>query len=140
MLFPCWFPLTFQLKKQSLHINKFSVFIYMLMKDASLKQRVPCITCISIFWAFSAGKKCALHTGKYRNSDNYNNHKIKIIMIIFLQSFILNLLGVHETNKLQLYVEILLISRYQRHVNKKNFNNNLIYFSYPTGKLPSDFS
>ena len=85
------------------------------------------------------GKKCALHTGKYGNSDNYNNHKIKT-MIIFLQSFILNLLGVHETNKLQLYVEILLISRYQRHVNKKNFNNNLIYFSYPTGKLPSDFS
>ena len=79
------------------------------MKDRSLKQRVPCITCISIFGAFSAGKKCALHTGKYVNSDNYNNHKIKIM--IFLQSFILNLLGVHETNKLQLYVEILLIRK-----------------------------
>ena len=61
-------------------------------------------------------------------------------MIIFLQPFILNLLGVHETNKLQLYVEILFIHSYQRYVNKKNFNNNLIYFSYPTGKLPSDFS
>lgn len=96
------------------------------MKDASLKQWVPCIPYISLFGAFSAGKKHALHTGKYGNSDNYNNHKIKIIMIIFLQSFILNLLGVQETNKLQLYVE--------------NFNNNLIYFSYPTGKLPSDFS
>ena len=39
--------------------------VYMLMRDASLKQRVPCIMRISIFGAFSAGKKCALYTGKY---------------------------------------------------------------------------
>ena len=31
----------------------------------SLKQRIPFITCISIFGAFSAEKKCALYTGKY---------------------------------------------------------------------------
>ena len=37
----------------------------MLMRDASLKQRIPCIMRISIFGAFSVGKKCALYTGKY---------------------------------------------------------------------------
>ena len=37
----------------------------MLMKDASLNQRIPCIIRISIFGAFSARKKCALYTGKY---------------------------------------------------------------------------
>ena len=41
------------------------MFVYMLMRDASLKQRIPCIMRISIFGAFSAGKKCALYTGKY---------------------------------------------------------------------------
>ena len=37
-----------------------SLFVYMLMRDASLKQRIPSIIRISIFGAFSAGKKCAL--------------------------------------------------------------------------------
>ena len=46
-------------------MDKFRVFVYMLMRDASLKQRIPCIMRISIFGAFSAGKKCALYTGKY---------------------------------------------------------------------------
>ena len=46
-------------------MNKFRVFVYMLMRDASLKQRIPCVMRISIFGAFSAGKKCALYTGKY---------------------------------------------------------------------------
>ena len=46
-------------------LDKFRVFVYMLMRDASLKQRLPCIMRISIFGAFSAGKKCALYTGKY---------------------------------------------------------------------------
>ena len=46
-------------------MNKFRVFVYMLMRDASLKQRIPCIIRISIFGAFSAGKKCALYMGKY---------------------------------------------------------------------------
>ena len=46
-------------------MDKFRVFVYMLMRDASLKQRIPCIMRISIFRAFSAGKKCALYTGKY---------------------------------------------------------------------------
>ena len=45
--------------------SKFHVFVYMLMRDASLKQRIPCIIRISIFGAFSAGKECALYTGKY---------------------------------------------------------------------------
>ena len=46
-------------------MDKFRVFVYMLMRDASLKQRIPCIMRILIFGAFSAGKKCALYTGKY---------------------------------------------------------------------------
>ena len=46
-------------------MDKFRVFVYMLMRDASLKQRIPCIMRISIFGAFSVGKKCALYTGKY---------------------------------------------------------------------------
>ena len=45
--------------------DKFRIFVYMLMRDASLKQRIPCIICISILEAFSEGKKCALCTGKY---------------------------------------------------------------------------
>ena len=46
-------------------MEKFRVFVYMLMRDASLKQRIPCIIRISIFGPFSARKKCALYTGKY---------------------------------------------------------------------------
>ena len=46
-------------------MDKFRVFVYVLMRDASLKQRIPCIMRISIFGAFSVGKKCALYTGKY---------------------------------------------------------------------------
>ena len=46
-------------------MDTFRVFVYMLMRDASLKQRIPCIIRISIFGAFSAGKKCALYKGKY---------------------------------------------------------------------------
>ena len=41
------------------------ICLHMLMRDASLKQRIPYIIRISIFGAFSAGKKCALYTGKY---------------------------------------------------------------------------
>ena len=50
-------------------MDKSRVFVYMLMRDASLKQRIPCIMRISIFEAFSAGKKCALYTGKYGNKN-----------------------------------------------------------------------
>ena len=46
-------------------MDKFRVFVYMPMRDASLKQRIPCIIRISIFGPFSARKKCALYTGKY---------------------------------------------------------------------------
>ena len=46
-------------------MDKFRVFVYMLMRDATLKQRIACITHISNFGPFSAGKKCALYTGKY---------------------------------------------------------------------------
>ena len=46
-------------------MDTFCVFVYMLMRGVSLKQRIPCIIRISIFAAFSAGKKCALYTGKY---------------------------------------------------------------------------
>ena len=37
-------------------MDTFRVFANMLMRDASLKQRIPCIMRISIFGAFSAGK------------------------------------------------------------------------------------
>ena len=46
-------------------MDKFRVFVYMLMRDARLKQRILCIIHISIFGAFSAGKKCVLYTSKY---------------------------------------------------------------------------
>ena len=46
-------------------MDTFRVFVYMLMMDTSLTQRIPCIICISIVGAFSAGKKCALYMGKY---------------------------------------------------------------------------
>ena len=56
-------------------MDKFRVFVYMLMRDASLKQRIPCIMRISIFGAFSAGKKCALYTGKYGTSAKMTKKK-----------------------------------------------------------------
>ena len=34
--------LTFQLKANDC-VDKFRVFVYMLMRDSSLKQRIPCI-------------------------------------------------------------------------------------------------
>ena len=37
----------------------------MLMRDASLKQRIPCVIRISILGAFFSGKKCTLYKGKY---------------------------------------------------------------------------
>ena len=55
--------LTFQLKPND------RVFVYMLMRDVSLKQRILYIICISVFRAFSAGKKCALYTSKYSKFD-----------------------------------------------------------------------
>ena len=51
--------------KQMIVYGQISCIFYMLIRDASLKQRIPCIMRISIFGAFSAGKKCALYTGKY---------------------------------------------------------------------------
>ena len=51
----------FEIRSKRLCMEKFRVFVYMLIRDASLKQRIPCIICISIFGAFSAGKKCALY-------------------------------------------------------------------------------
>jgi len=50
-------------------MDKFRIFVYILMRDASLKQRIPCIMRISLFGAFSAGKKCALYTDKYGNAS-----------------------------------------------------------------------
>ena len=41
------------------------ICLHMLTRDASLKQRIPCVIRISIFGAFSGEKKCALYTGKY---------------------------------------------------------------------------
>ena len=68
-------------------MDKFRVFVYMLMRDASLKQRIPCIMRISIFGAFSAGKKCALYTGKYGKKKLNNLSKDYIRMCVTCQSF-----------------------------------------------------
>ena len=62
-LFLSWFSLTFQLKPNDGVSTNSEYNGYMLMKDMSLKQRIPCIIYISIF-AFW-GKKCALHMDKY---------------------------------------------------------------------------
>ena len=59
-------------------MDKFRVFVYMLMRDASLKQRIPCIIRISIFGAFLAGKKCALYKGKY---GTFEEDVIQIIVM-----------------------------------------------------------
>ena len=50
----------FSIKSKSC-MDKFGVFVYMLMMNVSLKQRIPCIRHISIFRAFSA-KKSAYYT------------------------------------------------------------------------------
>ena len=60
-------------------MDKFRVFGYMLMRDANRKQRIPCIIRISIFGAFSAGKKCALYKGKYgKRSYLYDENVIYV--------------------------------------------------------------
>ena len=41
--------LTFQLKANDCVWTQFRVFVYILMRDTSLKQRIPCIICISLF-------------------------------------------------------------------------------------------
>ena len=48
-------------------MDKFRVFVYMLMREVSLKQRIPCIIRISISRAFSVENKCTLFMGKYGN-------------------------------------------------------------------------
>ena len=60
--------LTFQLKANDCVWSNFMyLFTFMLMRDARLKQRIPCIIRISIFGAFLAEKKCTLYTGKHGN-------------------------------------------------------------------------
>ena len=63
-------------------MDKFRVFGYMLMRDASLKQRIPCIKRISIFGPFSARKKCALYTGKYGNRITKNGFDENIMVAV----------------------------------------------------------
>ena len=46
----------FGIKSKGLCMDKFHVFLYMLMRDASLKERIPCIICISIFGLFQCEK------------------------------------------------------------------------------------
>ena len=45
--------LTFQFKAND---RVWTNFVYMVMRDPSLKQRFPCIICIAIFRAFSVEK------------------------------------------------------------------------------------
>ena len=56
---------TFQLKQMIASGQILSICLHALMRDVSLKQRIPCIIPISIFGAFSAEKKGALYMGKY---------------------------------------------------------------------------
>ena len=63
-------------------MDTFRVFVNMLMRDASLTQRIPCIKRISIFGDFSAWKKCALYTGKYGSVSRLNEGAV--IVIVFL--------------------------------------------------------
>ena len=59
----------FSIKIERSRMDKFRVFVYMLIWDASLKQSIfPCIIHISIFGAFSVKKKCTLYMGKYGNT------------------------------------------------------------------------
>ena len=51
------------------------VFVFMLMRNACLKQWIPCIIRISIFGAVLAGKKCVLYTGKYGTSHKSHMSK-----------------------------------------------------------------
>ena len=64
----------FSNKSKRSGMDKFRVFVYMLMKDVSLKHRILCMIRISIFGAFFAGKKCALYTGKYSIKDKFHLH------------------------------------------------------------------
>ena len=77
----------------------------MLMKDVSLKQRIPYIIRISNFGAFSAGKKCAIHMGKIINTVIVIIIIIiKIIIIImiilksrgFLKHFVIKTIGMRK--------------------------------------------
>jgi len=73
-------------------MDKFCVFVYVLMRDASLKQRIPCIMHISIFGAFSAGKKCALYTGRYGT--------VKIVSTMFDSKHIASFTGITLVHKI----------------------------------------
>ena len=81
----------FEIKSKWLCMDKFHVFVYMLMQDASLKQRIPCIILTSIFGRFSVGKKCTLYMGKYGMFHWYlmlvnTNHLLRSIKTyMFLQ-------------------------------------------------------
>ena len=63
--------LTFHLKANDCVGSNFVYCLHMLMRDASLKQRIPCTIRISSFGAFSAGKKCAFYTCKYGKQEHY---------------------------------------------------------------------
>ena len=65
-------------------MDKFRVFVYVLMRDASLKQRIPCI--MLNFQSFFSGKKCALYTGKYGNeiSKEVSREEVAVLPLTFL--------------------------------------------------------
>ena len=69
LLVPSYFSI---IKTQRLCINNLTVFAYMLLMGASLKQKMPCIMHISIFGAFSVEKKsaCALLYTAYSNNSS----------------------------------------------------------------------
>ena len=68
----------FSVKSKWSCMDKFHVFVYMLMRGTSLKQRILCIIRISILGAFSAGKKCAYtRVNMVSNVTRHKSFRIK---------------------------------------------------------------
>ena len=69
-----WFCYTIQsLKTNDCVLTALVYFAYMLMRGASLKQKMPCIMHISIFGAFSAEKSVHYYI---RHTQNNNSSKV----------------------------------------------------------------
>ena len=79
-------------------MDKFHVFVYMLMRDASLKQRIACIIHISIFGPFSGGKKCAIYTDKYGIQIS-SNHVFFLFLFLFAIRIYKNIFCVLDNNE-----------------------------------------
>ena len=61
-------------------MDKFCVLVYMLTRDASLKQRILCMIGNLNFRSFFSGKKCALYTGKYCKLSAKRNSFVTVLI------------------------------------------------------------